>query len=274
MRSLVMPKKEYRLDGRCVFCLQDMRDYPERDVTDEHIIPDAIRGNFVILDGACRTCAELSNNSYENRALNTDFHVPRRLFDLRSQKRRGKKAKPPRPLPPVAIGDATMDPNAKFDKQKDVDQYPPGIALIGYPPPGLLSGVDRGSTLTQVTIQIFNLGNWKGKASNVTQNIQMINGPFAMAVAKIGYCYAVAERGFEAFDGDAIRLLLAGKRDDVYNFVGNTSQPEALSNRHLHALYIRERGDWLTVLVHLFASCNGNPEKPSIPYEVVVGKKQ
>ena len=57
-------------------------------------------------------------------------------------------------------------------------------------------------------------------------------------LAKIGYCYAVAEKGFEAFDGDDIRTLLAGKRDDVYNFIGNVAEPEKLANHHLHGLYL------------------------------------
>src|SRR5271169_5130979 len=101
MRSLVMPKTEKRLDGRCVFFLEDISNYPERDRTDEHVIPDGIRGNYIILDGACRSCAQDSNDRYENKAINTDLHIPRRLLDLRSSKKRGKKT-PPRPLPPVA----------------------------------------------------------------------------------------------------------------------------------------------------------------------------
>jgi hypothetical protein len=92
------------------------------------------------------------------------------------------------------------------------------------------------------------------------------NTEFSLTLAKIAYTYAVAERGLNGFDGDEIRALLRGERDDVYNFVGGLSRPEHFANRHLHALYIRERGDVLTVVVHLFASCK------MMPYEVVVGK--
>jgi hypothetical protein len=93
-----------------------------------------------------------------------------------------------------------------------------------------------------------------------------------MTIAKIGYCFAVAELSLDGFQGDKIRDLLAGRRDDVYNFVGGVSVPETLTNRHLHGLYLRRRGDWWTVLVHLFASCSADQSKPSAPYEVVVGK--
>lgn len=94
-----------------------------------------------------------------------------------------------------------------------------------------------------------------------------------MMLAKIGYCYAMAEYGEAYFDATDIRDLLLGNRADVYNFVGNTETPERLSSRELHSLYFRRRGEWLTVLVHLFASCYG-PQNTNVctPYEVVVGR--
>ena len=123
-------------------------------------------------------------------------------------------------------------------------------------------------------VQLFNLARKRDTLNDVTTRQPFANGPFAKMVAKIGYCYAVAKLGFDAFDGDAIRELLAGKHDDVYNFVGNVEKPEALSIRRIHALYLREQDGWLTVLVHLFASCNAKESEPSIPYEVAVGRKK
>jgi hypothetical protein len=61
------------------------------------------------------------------------------------------------------------------------------------------------------------------------------------------------------------RQLLRGDRDDIYNFVGGSVNDERLTNRFLHYLAFRQRGNWLTVIVHLFSSY----EAP--PYEVVVG---
>jgi hypothetical protein len=153
-------------------------------------------------------------------------------------------------------------------------EYPPIFSIILFPRAGLLDGVDRGADITSLRVQMFNLGGGSNRASNVTASAPMINGPFAKMLAKIGYCYAVAEKGFDGFDGSEIRDLLDGRRDDVYNFVGNVSEPEMLTDRHLHGLYFRERGVWLTVLVHLFSSCNADPNVPSIPYEVVVGRKE
>jgi hypothetical protein len=269
MRSLAMRQKNYDLGGKCVYCLKD---FEPDDLTDEHIVPRALNGGLILKKGACRPCAAKSNKDYEGAALNNDLLVPRRILELRKSRNRGASQPPPQPLPPVGIGDLTMGGDCNI--QLSDAEYPAWFPLVLFPAPGLLAGVDRGSELKSLRLQIFNLGSDKNRATNVTTNAPMINGPFAKMLAKIGYCYAVAERGFDAFEGNDIRSLLAGDRDDVYNFVGSPKEPEILADRNLHALYFRERGDWLTVLVHLFASCNGDPKVPAIPYEVVVGKKK
>jgi hypothetical protein len=268
-----MRKHDYRLDGRCVYCLENIRDWPQEQITDEHIIPRALNGSLIIRNGACKSCAELSNQSYENVALNNDLLIARRILELKKSRKRGKNQKPPRPLPPVARGDATMDAEAEFDLALADGNYPNHFSLVQFPPAGRVIGEKSGADLKSIRLQIFNLGNHQGRADNVTVRSPMVNGPFAKMLAKIAYCFAVAERGFEGFGGQDIRDLLAGRRDDVYDFVGTVATPELLTTRHLHSLYFRQRGDWLTVLVHLFASC-GAEGKPSHPYEVVVGKIQ
>jgi hypothetical protein len=229
MPSLVMRQHDYHLDGRCIYCLTDMTGWKDEDKTDEHIIARALNGGLIIRHGACKACAKLSNDEYENTALNTDLLVPKRILELRKSRRRGRKQLPPKPLPPLALGNQTMNPNVDiFDITAQKEQYPQTFALIGFPPPGLLSGIDRGSGITEMRVQLFNLGPKKETLNNVTTRTPFVNGPFAKMLAKIGYCYAVAERNIDGFDGDAIRDLLAGRRGDVYNFVGNVETPIAL----------------------------------------------
>lgn len=271
MRSLQMKQQNYKSDGKCLYCRDDLANFPADQVTDEHIIPRALNGSLIIRNGACAPCAKISNKNYENIALNNDLFVPRRLLELRSRNR-GRNQKPPEPLPLVALGDHVMG-GGVFNIQLSDAEYPNKFSLVLFRPAGRLAGQDRGTDLNELRLQIFNLGGNKGRRMDVTTREPFVNGPFAKLLAKIAYCYAVAERGFDAFDSSDIRDLLMGRRDDVYNFVGNPAEPEVLGNRHLHALYFRERDDWLTVYVHLFASCNGDPEMPTIPYEVVVGKK-
>jgi HNH endonuclease len=267
MRSLAMRQHTYPSSGRCVFCRAEL---PPDALTDEHIIPLSLNGSLVIRKGTCEPCRKRSNEKYEWAALDNDLLAPRRLLALR--RRRGRNKKAPTALPSVTLGDATMDRDAKFEVELTTEQYPNYFSLILFPPAGLLVGIDRGSEIKELRLQIFDLGNRSGRVTNVTKREPYINGPFALMLSKMAYCFAVAELGLDGFDGDKIRDLLAGRRDDVYNFVGAVQVPERLTNRHLHGLYFRNRGKWLTVLVHLFASCVADERQPAIPYEVVVGE--
>ena len=96
----------------------------------------------------------------------------------------------------------------------------------------------------------------------------MVMGGPEMVVAKMAYCWAVAEKGLEAFDTRDLVDLLCGRRDDVFNFVGGPLVSEQLARLRLHKFYFRKRDEWVTVLVHLFASFGGPV------HEVVIGKEK
>jgi hypothetical protein len=73
-------------------------------------------------------------------------------------------------------------------------------------------------------------------------------------LSKIACCFAVAERGFEKYKDSALRELVLGERDDLHNFVGGALNGERLTDRYLHHLAFRKRGEFNTVLIHLFSS--------------------
>jgi len=262
-----MARKRYQGDGRCVYCTQA---FPRESLTDEHIVPLALHGDFIIEKGACSKCAGKSNELYENKALQNDLLLPRLLLGLKG--RRGIVTQDLRHLPAVFAGDKTSEPTKMSEGRLlnfPIELYPKFFHLLVFEPAGLLAGIDRGGYICHLRIQAFCIDG--PSLNNLTINQPMINGPFATMLAKIGYCYAVAERSMEAFDGSGIRQLLTGGRSDVYNFVGSSSKKEKLTNRYLHNLYLRERDGWLIVLVHLFASLS-KEKAGAIPYEVVVGK--
>lgn len=265
MPTLEMRREKYDANGRCVFCTKT---FDLADMTDEHIIPDAILGKLVIKNGACEECARRGNAAYENDAINNDFELPRLLLHLRG-KGTWKPPKDIRHLPPVYAGDVTQGgegPRLNFAPE----HYPKMFSLYGFPPPGLLAGADRGSALPEGRLFFFKVAGQS--VANVTVAEKRTSGAFGLTLAKIAYCFAIAEKRFDytVFDGDPIRALLRGERDDIYNFVGGADPSERLGRHHLHALYFREKAGWLTVLVHLFASCATGPE--TCAYEVVVGK--
>jgi hypothetical protein len=256
--SLHMPPADYPGFGHCIYCLEP---FGPADLTDEHIVPLYLNGTHIIRKAACEPCRKRTNEAYEQTASNADFLVPRLLLELR----RRKKSKP-KTLPLVAMGDC-IDGGGTFDVELTAAQYPPIIRMMILQPPGILCGIERDGSLTTVRPQFYHFGGRPEGAffSNITTRELVDHTSVALTLAKIAYCHAVAQRGLGSFDGTGILDLLQGRREDTYNFVGSADGSEHLAARHLHGLYLRQRGRHLTALVHLFASCKMRP------YEIVVG---
>lgn len=84
----------------------------------------------------------------------------------------------------------------------------------------------------------------------------------------MAFCYSVARRGLEDVDHSAVRDLLSGKRDDLYDFYGGAHLTAPLISNQLHRFHLAEQDGLQTVLVHLLASLGGPV------YEVVVGRNK
>lgn len=198
-----------------------------------------------------------------------------------------------------------MGEKKEFDLSLGVEAYPRFSPITYFVPPGLLAGQPRGAELEVLRVAYIDMGITYQKLKGKTTTRQYaINGPLALMIAKIAYCYAIARLGLDAFDGSEIRDLLQGRRTDLYNYVGGVpvlaplasdatylnepipfgakfglwtgitppSRPSVPiigngKSPDLHELHLRQEGELQTVLVHLFASCRSMP-----PYQVVVGK--
>lgn len=289
-----MLPRRYSLNGECVYC---GKKFTAKQLTDEHIVPLALSGDWVIVNGACYPCARLSNELYEGEALQSNMiSVPRAILEL---KRRNAKKKGPIELPPIfphgTAGQTSVDVSEhRYVKATD---YPPVFAMLVIEPAAMLGAcyeprikpdrsklkawfrfIEKGEPTNPIISDEINFpGKYDSDPVLVSVDYTLSDGTrgslrqnlsvkaFALMLAKIGYCFAVAERGRDGFDGDEIRELLRGDREDVFNFVGGSLNREGLTRRHLHYLALRERQGLLTVIVHLFSSYDAPP------YEAVVG---
>jgi hypothetical protein len=248
--------------GRCIFCLKSP---PEVTLTDEHIIPFYLTGTKerIIKDGSCSVCNSNANERYEQTTSNTEMLMPRLFLELRRRKR--KKTKP---LPLVAIGKATNE--SDFNTLLAIGEYPATLTFLLFEPPGRLSGINRtetgipaGQIIRSFAVPLFDTN--QERPATTTQE-WFNHFPFAMSLAKIGYCHAVANLGLDGFDGYDIRALLRGERDDVFNFVGGCREGLSRPNTYfLHQLSTRNEGGAYVVSVGLFTSAG------VWPYDVVVG---
>lgn len=261
-RSLEMQAKAYPSLGECIFC------GCKSDLTREHIVPEALTGigQIYIENGSCKSCNAYANTQYERPSFDADFLPIRHVLGLR-RKRRGKKQKPRR-MPLVSYTASADDAGSEgFDEELPPEHYPSVCSFVVHPPAGILSGLDRSGPFNSLKLMFMELGlkNRSEPYSVTSREPRLIGGP-EMVVAKMAYCWAVAEKGLEALDTSDLRNLLRGDRTDVFNFVGSPLVPESLPMLRLHKFYFRQRGELTTVLVHLFASFGGPV------YEVVIGR--
>jgi hypothetical protein len=209
---------------------------------------------------ACDPCRDYTNTKFENTALQADFLVPRLLLELKRRKKSIQKK-----LPKATI---INHDNSRIEEiELQLSEYPPVVQFLKFRPAGLLVNEERTGGLEHIQVTSLNFNLPRSYSYKAIETRHKFNHTaFSTTLAKIAYCFAVAEKGIDYFDGSSIRDLLLGRRTDTFNFVGGVLNGEHTSPTYLHHLSFRVRDNWLTVIVHLFASFNAEP------YEVVVGK--
>ncbi|MCK9687166.1 hypothetical protein [Scleromatobacter humisilvae] len=236
----------------CMYCL--VTGVPR---TEEHLIPRALGGRATLRDAVCEPCRRITGR-LEQATLDREFVVPKTLLALKRRRARGKG---PSRLPPVTLaGDDTPS-------TLTADAFPRIFSLAAFEPAGLLAGIDRANTppRTDFVDCRLDLGTPTSHTIAATPPLPDPTA-YAWAIAKWAYALAVAERGLQACDTQALRDLMLGRRDDVFAFVGTPSPRAGASREWLHDFAVRANGPWLAVTLALFASAG------MTPFEVVIGR--
>lgn len=252
--SLKMKRKRYNGIGICIYCFKE---FPQENLTDEHIVPKALRGTLIFKNAVCEPCRKTTGRE-ENIVLKEDFLVPRIILNLNYKDL---------PLPPVAIPNA--DPSKEIhDIYLTAEDYPKLVTVCTFPVPGHLMGQDSGDGASSLRFLTLNLEGYSVRTKPIRYSIRsgVTMGALLMLMAKVGYSYAVAELGVNYFDSTDIRDLLLDRRNDVFNFVGSPENTKRISV-DLHSVKLDEQNGFVVALVNLFSSIH------MYPYIVVLGKK-
>lgn len=226
--------------------------------SEEHLIPRALGGRLTLRDAVCEPCRRVTGR-LEQVTLDRDFVVPRTLLALKRRRARGKG---PSRMPAVRLdghdGDAAT---------LTVDTFPRAFSLVAFEPAGLLAGVDRTAVPSRIDFIACRLDLGTPTRRTIAAAAPLADPlAYAHSIAKWAYSLAVAERGLDCCDTQAMRDLMLGRRHDAFAFVGTPSPRVAPSREWLHDVSVREDGAWLTVTLGLFASAG------MAPYEVVIGR--
>jgi hypothetical protein len=240
---------------RCMYCLAT-----GVPLSEEHLIPRALGGRLTLRDAVCESCRVFTGR-LEQATLEREFAVPKTLLALKRQRARGNG---PARLPPVALAPSVHDAPSILDE----GTWPRRFELPLFDEAGLLAAVDRAEAAPTITFApcYLRLGTPTRDTFAATPPLPDPHA-YAISIAKWAYAMAVAADGLDACDMSTMRDLLAGRRRDVFNFVGTAQPRRAAAREWLHGATTQDNGARRTVVLDLLGSA-GLP-----PYEVVIGRR-
>lgn len=252
--------------GSCIYCGRT------DELSDEHIIPFALGGGYVLPEASCPKCAAITSE-FERRVLR-GFMLEARTtggFPTRRTKER------PKALPLKIEREGTFE-----TVELSPDKHPGLLHLPLLAPPAILVGTEPGTGVTIAGIETIRFGKdifefaQETGAKAIRESFDLDATSFARLLAKIGYSYAVAELGLLPRDEVPVLPLILGTSDDASVWLGSAPFRLAIeAKRPTHAMGLvwcpdprDDRMKLLIARIKLFASSGATG------YEVVIHQQE
>lgn len=255
--GLAFPSKRYAPLNRCAYC--DATD----NLSDEHIIPFGLGGELVLPKGSCEKHRKATSKV-------EDFVLRRYLCPLRSHLSLPSRKPHLRPDGYPLI----LKRGAHSWKQRvSLKDHPGIVRFVIFDPPGRVAGrpaVQETFSFRLTTARIFpdidqRLARLGADGFEDKVNVNAMS--LARVIAKIAHAFAIAELGVDAFEKTYLNDLISDGAPDWTYWVGGYDRGRDVCAREIHELRFVQRGDHLSVIVHLFV-----PYCPRDAYEVIVGQ--
>jgi hypothetical protein len=216
--------KRYTPVGACIYC----RETGCR-LTDEHIVPYALNGNWVLPRASCDNCAYITGQLIEQKVLRGELrHLRTALsFQTRSPSER-----------PTVV-------RIKADEREievPIHECPILMGFIVFPPPGILvarqsvPGIDAIGTITIRWGPDPKEFAAKNEIKELSFQSKLHPAEFARMIAKIAYSWVVARFGLRLVAENLISPVILGSSDRIGYLIGCTkaSMPTPRSqNEHV-----------------------------------------
>lgn len=209
------PYKNREIVGRCIYCKS-----PEEGLTDEHLYPFSLNGEFVLSCATCKTCQEVTQK-IENE-ISRKYLLP--LRTKRKYKTYNKKKRPATFI--LKYGKSKID---AVDVAVPACEYP---ALIGLPvlrPATILTGDspsdDAGAIDFICCVDITGVNQTIGEAGQKFFSVENTFSVdffmrFVAKVAQGGLVSALGLDGYVSFLPD----LILGKSTQFFHYIGCTEK--------------------------------------------------
>jgi len=242
--------------GQCIYC------HATNDLRDEHIVPFALGGQWVLGKASCPACAD-KTSAFEGDVLRGELLMARSALGIKT---RHAKDRPTRKKA-VLIRDSQP-----LELDLPVNQAVVELPLMEFEMPAYLSGRRYASGISVKGIRVYNVGQITPEelvrehgASGLQLTISNKAVSFGRMIAKIAYTYTVASCGLDALEVVYVLPALVGDVDDIGMWVGSeVSGPRGSLRLNQHRLALKTINRDVICGIQLFGTS-------SLKYLCVVG---
>ena len=230
--SLKLPLHEsrrYAPVGACIYCGS------HEMLSDEHIIPYAMGGRWVLPAASCKKCAAVTGR-FEGEVSRTIIGPLRMLYDMPTRRKKGR----PQHLPLKVKYPLSTDWEVAY-VDRSICPFLVGLPL--YSMPDAITGAVSGGNRTAATANIWIRGAafWRNKDAHlqwlcdvlgavaVMPTATVVTEPFCLLLAKVSHTFAVAELGVDGFKQFLPKLIRTGDLSNRAQFIGGGKGNEAAS---------------------------------------------
>ena len=227
--------RRYEPVGECIYCGS------REDLTDEHIIPFAAGGRWILPAASCKSCAAITG-SFEGEVARTIIGPLRMLYNLPTRRKKDR----PKQLPLKVKYPSSTDWEIAYVDRR-ICPFLVGLPL--YPMPDAITGAARDGNKSAATSNIWIRGAafWRNKdehlqwlcealgAIEVMPTATVHTEPFCLTLAKVAHSFAVAELGLNGFRPYLSELIRTRDLTNRAYFIGGGNGDEPASKK-LHDL--------------------------------------
>ena len=262
--------RQYAPVGECIYCRAKER------LTNEHIVPYAAGGRWVLLNASCRDCAAITG-AFEGEFARTILGPLRMLYNMPTRRPKDR----PKHLPLKVKYPSSADWEIAY-VDRSICPFLVGLPL--YPMPDAITGevADGDRTSAASRLWIRGAGFWPDKdahmqwlcdalsATAVMPTATVNTEPFCLTLAKIAHAFTVAELGIASFEPFLTDMLRKRDVSDRAKVIGGGEGNEPPTDS-LHEMAFHTTICWdasiIAVRIRLLALL-GTPT-----YYVAVGRK-
>lgn len=251
------PAKLYQPLNFCAYCGST------DSLSTEHIIPFGLGGKLILPKASCEECRKATSKV-------EDFVLRKYLCPLRSYLSLPSRKPAHRP---TSYKLTLQRGTHRWSQKVKLAEHPGHIQFAMFDPPGRVAGREKEQPTYNVRLigadifpntaaRLVRLG-----ADRAIDQVTIKAMDIARMVAKIGFSYAIAELGRDAFEELYVQHLIRDAAPDWNYWIGGYDCGEDVEPAALHNLRLLHRGDELSAIVHLFV-----PYCPRFAYEVIIGR--